>query len=506
MYRYTQNTRPVGYEELIRRYSIHVLPHYVTSYVTESKGRRQTVIEGHRKKEFYPLPYHPGDELGDHLTFALKHECLNLEILSVIFQQTDPSEILEIVRNTPTGKYTRQIWFLYEFLSGKELDLEPIKVANYVDLLDEDLYVVAQKQPVSRQKVNNNLLGGRRFCPLIRKTDFLKKYMEIDFQERTKQVIGRYPEDILRRAISYLFTKETKSSFEIERTTPDQKRAARFVELLKSAEETDFFTKDSLIKLQQSTVDSRFANENFRQDQNDVGQSISFGREIVHFISPKPEDLPELMEGMFKCHERMVASKVHPVIAATVIAFGFVFMHPFDDGNGRIHRFLIHNILATTKFTPEGLIFPVSATLVRNIKEYDQTLELFSKPLLPLIEYQLTELGEMTVTNETALHYRYIDMTGIAENMFRFIETTIEKELVSELDLLSNYDTAKSCMQEIIDMPDRMIDLFMRICRENGGRLSQNKRKLFAKLTDEEVARLEECIKNVFGLNSPPLE
>jgi hypothetical protein len=143
------------------------------------------VIEGHRKKEFYPLPYHPGDELGDHLTFALKHEGLNLEILSVIFQQTDPSEILEIVRNTPTGKYTRQIWFLYEFLSGKELDLEPVKVANYVDLLDEDLYVVAQKQPVSRQKVNNNLLGGRRFCPLIRKTDFLKKYMEIDFQERT---------------------------------------------------------------------------------------------------------------------------------------------------------------------------------------------------------------------------------------------------------------------------------------------------------------------------------
>ena len=135
------------------------------------------------------------------------------------------------------------------------------------------------------------------------------------------------------------------------------------------------------------------------------------------------------MEGMFECHERMAASELHPVIAATVIAFGFVFMHPFDDGNGRIHRFLIHNILANTKFTPEGLIFPVSATLVQNIKEYDQTLELFSKPLLHLIDYQLTESGEMTVMNDTALYYRYIDMTTIAENMFRFIETTIEKRI-----------------------------------------------------------------------------
>lgn len=501
MNKYTSKSSSVGYEELIRRYSLQVLPHYVTSYVTETKGRRQTVIEGHRRKEFYPLTYHPGDELGDHLTFALKHEGLNLEIINAVFEQTPPNEIEDIVRKTPTGKYARQIWFLYEFLIGKTLDLEPVKVANYVDLLDEDLYVAANKIPVSRQKVNNNLLGSRRFCPLIRKTDFVKKYMEIDFQERTKQVIDKYPEDILQRAISYLFTKETKSSFEIERTTPDQKRAARFVELLKIAEETDFFTKDNLINLQQSIVDSRFANEEFRKDQNYVGQSIGFGREIVHFISPKPEDLPELMEGMFECHKRMAASKVHPVIAATIIAFGFVFMHPFDDGNGRIHRFLIHNILANTKFTPEGLIFPVSATLVQNIKEYDQTLELFSKPLLHLIDYQLTEAGEMTVMNETALYYRYIDMTAIAENMFRFIETTIEKELVSELDLLSNYEKARSCMQGIIDMPDRMIDLFMRMCRENGGSLSQNKRKsMFSKLTDEEVAKLEECIKTVFGL------
>jgi hypothetical protein len=316
-------------------------------------------------------------------------------------------------------------------------------------------------------------------------------------------VIGRYPEDILQRAVAYLFTEETKSSFEIERATPDQKRAARFVELLRHAGEMDFFTRERLIELQQAVVDARFANDDFRKDQNYVGQSVGYGQEIVHFVPPRPDDLAELMAGMFSCHQRMMASGVHPVIAAAIIAFGFVFMHPFDDGNGRIHRFLIHNILAKSGFTPQGMIFPVSATLVQNMKDYDQTLELFSKPLLPSIEFDLDELGEMRVKNDTALHYRYIDMTAIAERMFGFIEKTIDKELVAELDLLVIYDRARAAMREVVDMPDRMVDLFMRICRESGGRISRNKRNsLFAKLTDDEVAGLEECVRKAFGLNA----
>jgi hypothetical protein len=218
---------------------------------------------------------------------------------------------------------------------GKELDLEPLKIGNYIDVLDEGKYITARREPVSRQRINNNLLGDRRFCPLVRKTEELKRYQQLDFQARTKEVIGRYPEDILQRAVAYLFTKETKSSFEIERATPDQKRAARFVELLRHAGEMDFFTRERLIELQQAVVDARFANDDFRKDQNYVGQSVGYGQEIVHFVPPRPDDLAELMAGMFSCHQRMMASGVHPVIAAAIVAFGFVFMHPFDDGNGR---------------------------------------------------------------------------------------------------------------------------------------------------------------------------
>ena len=494
-----EGLKPVGYSELIRRHSLDVIPHHVQSFIAE-RGRHKTVIDGYQRTEIYMKKYDPGDNLADHLVFALKFEGINLEILNALFLVVDPTELERFIKETPAGKYARKIWFLYEFLMGKELDLEPCAVTNYVALLEQSMYFAAKGIAHRRQKVTNNLLGDRRFCPMIRLSDTLKKCIDLQLDKKGMEVVGNYSAEVLRRAVSYLYTKETKSSFEIERATPDQKRAARFVELLRLAHDREFFNKASLIELQQATVDERFANSDFRTDQNYVGQTVSFGNELIHFVAPKPEDISDLMNGMFYVYKRMMSSEVHPVVVAAAISFGFVFMHPFDDGNGRIHRFLIHNILAKRRFTPEGLIFPISATMLRKIKEYDKMLEHFSEPLLPLLDYELDSDGRMEVKNETAVHYKYIDMTAIAERLFDFIQDTIENELVSELDFILDYDKAKLAIRDIVDMPDRLIDLFIRLCIENNGRLSMKKRKTkFEQLTDKEVARMEACVRNAFN-------
>jgi hypothetical protein len=490
----------VGYEELIRRYSVSALPHHVKSFIKSEKGRRKTIIDGHKKTEMYPSQYDPGEDLGAQLTFALKYEGVNLEILSAVFKEANPEDLKTFINTTPTGKYTRKIWFLYEFLTGNELDIPPSEVSNYEDLLDSSEYFTTKGLLESRQKINNNLLGGKSFCPVVRKSDELKKYVDLNLPAKAEDVVRKYPDEVLQRALSYLYTKETKSSFEIERATPDQKRASKFIALLKLAEEQSFFNKESLIELQQTTVDYRFANNDFRKDQNYVGEAIAFRKEIVHFISPKPEDIPDLMDGMFNCFDLMTQSEVHPVVTAAVSSFGFVFMHPFDDGNGRIHRFLIHNVLAKRHFTPEGLIFPISATLLREMREYDETLELFSKPLLSLLNYEIDDEGKMTVDGETSLHYRYIDMTVIAERLFIFIEKTINEELETEINFIIDYDKAKSGIRDIVDMPDRSIDLIIRFCIENNGSLSNNKRKKhFDMLTAEEIGGIERCIKESFN-------
>ena len=96
----------------------------------------------------------------------------------------------------------------------------------------------------------------------------------------------------------------------------------------------------------------------------------------------------QMCHGRFR-DERMVDGGVHPVVHAAAVAYGFVFLHPFEDGNGRIHRFLIHNILARSGFTPEGVMVPVSAAMLRSPAEYDASLEALSRPLMPLLDYSL---------------------------------------------------------------------------------------------------------------------
>jgi Fic/DOC family len=190
------------------------------------------------------------------------------------------------------------------------------------------------------------------------------------------------------------------------------------------------------------------------------------------------------------------------VVHAAAVAYGFVFLHPFKDGNGRIHRFLIHNVLARRGFTPKGIMFPVSASMLKNLADYDASLETFSRPLMALVEYSLDEEGHMTVQNDTARWYRYVDMTPQVEALFRFIEQTIDTELVEELAFLANYGETKRAIQEIADMPDRQIDLFIRFCLQNNGRLSGRKRaSQFDFLSEDEIARMEQAIQSSYGSN-----
>jgi Fic family protein len=305
----------------------------------------------------------------------------------------------------------------------------------------------------------------------------------------------KYPQDILKRALSYLYTKETKSSFVIENISPTSSRVEKFVAILKGAHDKNFCTKKNLIDIQNSIVDKRFACDNYRKTQNYVGESVSFGNEKVHYIPPKPQDVETLMEGLIQTNKKLSSFKELSVICATIVSYGFVFIHPFEDGNGRIHRFLLHNILSIGDFTPKGIIFPISAVMLKNLQEYDKSLESFSSKLLPLIDYKLDEEGRMEVNSDTKKWYQYIDMTKQVEAVYKFIEETIEDELSLELDFLLKYDISKKKIQEIVDMPDRYIDLFIRFVLQNGGRLSKIKReKYFDFLSDEEVRKLEEAI------------
>ena len=248
----------------------------------------------------------------------------------------------------------------------------------------------------------------------------------------------------------------------------------------------------NLLDLQHAIVDPRYAATGLRDFQNFVGETIGGYREVVHFICPRPQDVEGLMAGWMGMARRLIQPRQDPVIAASLAAFGFVFIHPFEDGNGRIHRFLMHHVLSTMGFTPPGLLFPVSAAIVRDRRGYDAALEIFSGAILPHIDWEWTLNKEIAVTSETSDLYRYFDATPLAEFLYEKVAETVRKDLKEELEFVSTFDRALASVLDRIDMPDRRASLFVRCCLQNGGVLSRKKRVEFPELSNEDVVLLQD--------------
>lgn len=101
---------------------------------------------------------------------------------------------------------------------------------------------------------------------------------------------------------------------------------------------------------------------------------------------------------------------------------------------------------------------------------------------------------------ETGRETIWIDMTAQAESLYDFVKLTIEHELMEELDFLANYDRTKQAIQEIVDMPDRLIDLFIQLCLQNNGRLSTRKKEShFGFLSDCELSAMENAVREGYA-------
>lgn len=487
---------PAGYAALIDALDLGVpLPRRLTAI-----GNRHRVYEAAGWRIMTPR-HAPKASLAGHLIFALKHEGLDLAVLARLFAVVAGADIEEIVRSTPTGSYARRLWFLYEWLTGERLDL-PDAGHNvpYAYVVDPDQQFAVPGENVARQRVRNNLPGTRRFCPLVFRTEALAEFIDMDLAARAQAVVAEVPRDILARTAAFLLLEDSKSSYAIEGERPPHSRIQRWGRAIGEAGRNPIDV-DELVRLQEIVIgDARFVHIGLRVEGGFVGEHDRVTRTpIPAHISARPEDLPSLIEGLLAFDEGP-GQKLDPVLAAAVLAFGFVYVHPFEDGNGRIHRFLIHHVLAQGGFNPPGVVFPVSSAILEKIDEYERVLRDYSDRLLPLVDWEPTESHNVRVLNDTADFYRFFDATLHAEFLYQCVRKTIEEDLPEEADFLRRYDRFKTGIGNIVEMPDRTMDLLVRLLRQNNGRLSQRAReKEFSKLTASEVGAIEELYRGVFG-------
>lgn len=461
----------------------------------------------HRKQEgwiVFDKRYWPGQSMTSHLSFALRREPVDLLILKRLFAAVPATEIAAFIKTAPTSGLTRRAWFFYESLTGKTLDLDDAPKVTAADALNPREYFTSAPRLSRRHRVRDNLLGGGTFCPIIRRTAAIADYQARDLAAKAAEIVGRTGAQLISRAASFLLLADSRASFEIEGERPPRNRLERWGRAVLQAGKSPL-TLDELNRLHAILIeDMRFIRAGLRPDGVFLGERDHNGDPIPEFIGARPENLDALLSDMLAANARMRNGNVDPVLQAAATAFGFVYIHPYQDGNGRLHRCLIHHVLAERKFTPPGMVFPVSSVMLDRIDDYRETLRNQSGPLMRFIDWRPTPDRNVEVKNETADLYRYFDCTREAEFLYGCVARTVEHDLPQEIEFLSRQDEAERRIMEAIEMPDRLARNLIMFIRQNGGTVPQRRRRNeFAALTDDEVKVVEAIYADVFGDRDP---
>ena len=444
--------------------------------------------------------YMPADTFQCHFEFGLKYERLNFEFFSRAFALVDPQEIVAWIHSSPTGAYARRTAFLYEWFTGKTLDV-PDTAANvgYVDAIDPNLYLTASNSTnVRRWKVRQNMPGPRSYCPLVFLGPPDARGWIYDVRAGVEGLNKVFGTDLLLRSSVWLTLKESRASFAIEREQDQNDRVKRFAAAIGelSGKMDDPLSNEGLENLQHAILGDAVLRLGIRQSPVFVGQSSYLGQ-VVHYIAPFPSAVSEMLQGLRE-FENFTRGE-NTVARTAAISFAFVYLHPLSDGNGRVHRFLLNHLLAADGVVPPNIIIPVSATIAGSPAgraEYDRVLESFSKPLMRRYEGDYNFATSHTypdgVTSDLnfsadadALHaWRYLDLSAHVRYLSELLHTTVEHEMAREAAALRDNDASREAIKQYVEMPDSDADQIISSLRSNNwtitGKLRRNQPTIFS--------------------------
>jgi hypothetical protein len=435
----------------------------------------------------------PDPTLRGHLTFHLKHEVPHFELLSRVFARCDAGEISAWVADEPTGQYARRAAFLYEFFTGQHLPVPVALGGGYHDAISADGLVAASPDRAvfdKRWRIRDNMPGTRAFCPMIVKASVGATALELDVRALIHDLEVEFGAELLLRSAVWMTLRESRSSFEIEGEADKTDRIRRFADVLARRTgqgEIPPLDEGSLAELQREILGQRTTVQRFglRQSPIFVGEVVRY-QEIVHYIAPPPEDLAEMLAGLQTFLDRTHGQS--PVMRCTVAAFGFVYIHPLADGNGRVHRFLVNDLLRRDGVVQDPMILPVSSLITSDAAErraYDRILDVVSRPLMRTVAatYRFAETAttypDGTSSNfvfdgaETARHaWRYLDLSLHVGYIADVVQRTIREDMLEESRYLRSHGQARLAIKEVVEMPDAQIDRVIRSVLANKGALS----------------------------------
>ncbi|GEM50051.1 Fic family protein [Deinococcus cellulosilyticus] len=235
----------------------------------------------------------------------------------------------------------------------------------------------------------------------------------------------------------------------------------------------------------------------FRTTQNYVGETLASGEEVVHFVCPKPDDVRPLMRGWFELHHHLREQHLHPVMAAGVLGFSLVFIHPFLDGNGRLHRLMmLHHLMHSLQ---PSVPLPISRVILRWKDLYQQVLDQHSREVMDHTPFRFSATGHLEVLGDTLHLHQDMDLTVQVAFFMEVVEEAIKVDLpelwaefvpIYELTLL---------LGEVLTWPQRRLRMLASMLIQGGGKLSKTRKKRFWELNNQQLQEVENRARAVLA-------
>lgn len=413
----------------------------------------------------------------EHLLFALKHEGLHLQAAVLALKKIDAQAVGQAFAQSPSSAYLRQICHLWELAHGMALQGLPAATGPYTALFDPEKFITGPSRRDVRWRVDFNGLGSPVFCPTVRRTPEIQDLLGQNILASASAFMAGLDKSVLDRAVRWAYLSETQGSYAIENETPTSSKAEAFAALLARAHAPERITEDYLVALQNLTVSNPLDKAvQFRPGQNWLRNALP-GALGVTYLPPPPDLMLPIMEQVMGLANRN-DSGIDPLVLGALVSFGFVFAHPFMDGNGRLSRFLFHKVVCGQGLLPNGLVLPVSVAMKRHEERYLQVLQTFSKPSRAL--WQVTAIDDVHIdamfTGDPDI-YRFWDATDCVTFGLQMAAEALEHDLRDESTFLRRFDQIYQAVNDAVDMNNNDLVLLVRACLQNAGKLSANRTK-----------------------------
>tara|TARA_R110001606_G_scaffold399278_1_gene583357 strand:- start:1198 stop:2733 length:1536 start_codon:yes stop_codon:yes gene_type:complete len=486
-----QPIQRAGYSWLINAFNLRCAPLDHECVIGSRPALSQSA--GGAKVRVFPTGYGKEHHTVDQMFFALSYEGVNLGVLDRAFQiHAVRHDLTAAIVEQPANGYLRRLWYICENVAGHQLPL-PDTAQNipYEHLLPPERYFTGPEEMSRRHRVRMNLLGTPQLSALITRSCWTdESLVNAQILERMHDQMADFSATEIAKATQSLLTTEARSSYEIEQERPAPDRLLRFVRVLARAGQR-LLDEELLFDIHRIALGTGRPDPSigaYRHLQNWLGRG-----NLIHLIPPAPEKVPEMMEQWFEMRERVMRSDAPALVKLNAVAHSFIYIHPFMDGNGRLSRFIMQDILANEGLKLQGIIMPISAGLLVNLDSYIGALDALSRRLLSATQFHRRDLANDPELDEAHTHlFAHLDFTELQGEINKSVARVLDGLMRDEINNFVRRDRFKARLNRELDLSNRDIELLIAVIYENSGRVSKRKRRgLFQHLTDEDVALAE---------------